>query len=396
VGLQREQAATQLAGLRTFALITVLGTICGFLSLSFGGWILAAGFLALTGAMMTGRVAELKDAKTETGVTTEVAALAMFSLGAYIVIGYREVAIVVGGGIAVLLHFKGELHGVAARLGDDSKAIMQFALISMVILPVLPNKTYGPYSVLNPRQIWLMVVLIVGIGLGGYIVYKFVRKDVGLALAGILGGVISSTATAVSYSKRAEKREIPAKAAALIILASSAVSAGVVLIEIGVVAPGFLHVAAVPVSIVIGTLLVPSLPLWRSQIKATTELPSQGNPSELKIAVQFALLYAAILLTVAFVKQRFGGGALYAVAAASGLADVHAFALSTSQLVASLRLDSASGWRMIILAVTSNLSFKFILASMFGNRELIRLVALSYVLAIGAGIGMILLRGVVE
>ena len=96
VGLQREQAATQLAGLRTFALITVLGTICGFLSLSFGGWILAAGFLALTGAMMTGRVAELKDAKTETGVTTEVAALAMFSLGAYIVIGYREVAIVVG------------------------------------------------------------------------------------------------------------------------------------------------------------------------------------------------------------------------------------------------------------------------------------------------------------
>ena len=143
VGLQREQVATQLAGLRTFALITVLGTICGLLAMNFGGWVIASGFLALTGALLTGHVAELKGEKSESGVTTEVAALSMFGLGAYIVVGYREVAISIGGGIAVLLHFKGQLHGIAARLGDDSKSIMQFALLSLVILPILPNRSAG-------------------------------------------------------------------------------------------------------------------------------------------------------------------------------------------------------------------------------------------------------------
>src|SRR5579864_565363 len=231
VGLQREQVATQLAGLRTFALITVLGTICGLLAANFGGWVIAAGFLALTGALMTGHVAELKGEKTESGVTTEIAALAMFGVGAYIVVGYREVAIALGGGIAVLLHFKGQLHGIAARLGEDSKAIMQFALISMVILPILPNRTYGPFNVLNPRQIWLMVVLIVGIGLGGYITYKFFGAKAGLLLAALLGGVISSTATTVSYSKRAAKQELADNAAAIVILLASTMSCALVLVE---------------------------------------------------------------------------------------------------------------------------------------------------------------------
>ena len=130
--------------------------------------------------------------------------LLMFAVGAYVVVGYPGVAIVIGGGVAVLLQFKGQLHGLVAGLGDnDLKAIMQLALISLVILPVLPDTTYGPYAVLNPRNIWLMVVLIVGISLGGYVVYKFWGNQAGIVLSGILGGVISSTATTVSYAKRA-------------------------------------------------------------------------------------------------------------------------------------------------------------------------------------------------
>lgn len=262
VGLQREQVATQLAGLRTFALITVLGTICGLLSTTFGGWVIASGFLALTGALMIGHVAELKAENAESGATTEVAALAMFGVGAYVVVGYREVAIAIGGGIAVLLHFKGQLHGIAARLGEDSKSIMQFALISMVILPILPNRTYGPFNVVNPRQIWLMVVLIVGIGLTGYIAYKFFGAKTGLLLAGVLGGIVSSTATTVSYSKRTAKQDIADKPAAMIILLASTVSCALVLVEISIVAPGFLRTAIAPFSIVVATLGALSLPLW--------------------------------------------------------------------------------------------------------------------------------------
>ena len=390
VGLQREQVATQLAGLRTFALITVLGTICGFLAINFGGWVIASGFLALTGALMTGHVAELRGEKVESGVTTEVAALAMFGLGAYLVVGYREVAIVIGAGIAILLHFKGQLHGIAARLGEDSKSIMQFALISMVILPILPNRSYGPYDVLNPRQIWLMVVLIVGIGLGGYISYKFFGQKTGLLLAGLLGGIISSTATTVSYSKRAAKQELADAPAAIVILLASTVSCALVLIEIGIVAPGFLRTAFAPILILVTTLGASSIPWWFWRSKDNTGMPPQGNPSELKGAIYFAFLYTFILFAIAAVKGTYGVRGLYVVAAASGLVEVHALALSTSLLVETGRLNGSEGWRIITLALISNLAFKGATVMVLGSRRLWRKVALPYVLTIAVGIGIAL------
>jgi len=390
VGLQREQVASQLAGLRTFALITVLGTICGLLAINFGGWVIASGFLALTGALMTGHVAELRGEKIESGITTEVAALAMFGLGAYLVVGHREVAIVIGASIAILLHFKGQLHGIAARLGEDSKSIMQFALISMVILPILPNRSYGPYDVLNPRQIWLMVVLIVGIGLGGYIAYKFFGQKTGLLLAGLLGGIISSTATTVSYSKRAANQKGADTAAALVILSASTVSCALVLVEVGIVAPGFLRTALAPILILVTTLGVLSIPHWFLCSKDNAAMPPQGNPSELKGALYFALLYTLILFAIAAVKGIYGARGLYVVAAASGLVEVHALALSTSLLVETGRLNGSEGWRIIALALISNLAFKVTTVIVLGGRRLWRNVALPYVLTIAVGIGIAL------
>jgi uncharacterized membrane protein (DUF4010 family) len=390
VGLQREQVATQLAGLRTFALITVLGTICGLLAVNFGGWAIAGGFLALTGALMTGHVAELRGEKVESGVTTEVAALAMFGVGAYVVAGYHEVAIVIGAGIAVLLHFKGQLHGIAARLGEDSKSIMQFALISMVILPILPNRTYGPYDVLNPRQIWLMVVLIVGIGLGGYIAYKFFGAKAGLFLAGVLGGIISSTATTISFSKRVAKQELAETPAAIVILLASTASSVLAVTEIAIVAPEFLRSALPPLSIMVITLAALSSRMWYLHRNDSTAMPAQGNPTELKAALYFAFLYAFILLAIAAVKARYGVRELYLVAVVSGLAEVHALTLSTSQLVESGRVAGTEGWRIIAVALISNLGFKLLLATIVSGRRLWRSVTLPFGLAIVVGIGVVL------
>lgn len=389
VGLQREQAGTQLAGLRTFALITIFGTICGLLAMHFGGWVITAGLLALTGALLTGHVAELKGEKAESGVTTEVTALAMFSLGAYTVIGYTEAAIVMGGGIAVLLHFKEQLHGVASRLGADSKPIMQFALIAMVILPVLPNRTYGPLNVVNPRQIWMMVVLIVGIGLAGYITYKFFGEKAGLLLAGIAGGIISSTALTVSYAKRAAKQELEDTSAAAVILLASTASCVLVLVEIAVVAPRFVLSAIIPLAVLIMTLVAVSVPLWFLDKKGATGMPSQGNPTELKGALYFALLYTLILLAIAAVKDRYGAIGLYTVAGISGLAEVHALALSTARLVGTGQVDNTVGWRIIAVALISNLAFKFVILIVTGTRRLRREVGLRYLLAIAVGIGTV-------
>lgn len=391
VGLQREQVATELAGLRTFALITILGTICGLLALQFGGWVIAAGFLALTGVIMIGHLAELNSGKFESGVTTEAAALAMFGLGAYLVIGYREAAIVIGGGIAVLLHFKGELHGIATRLGPDSKAIMQFALISLVILPVLPDRTYGPYQVLNPRQIWLMVVLIVGIGLGGYIVYKFCGERVGLLAAGVLGGIVSSTATTVGYARRAARDVTTERPAAIVILLASTVSSALALVEIGIVAPRFLPSAFAPLAALVATLGLFSLGYWFWRRKEPAQSPTLSNPSELRGALYFAAIYSVILLAIAAVKDQPTTRGLYTVAALSGLAEVHALTLSTSQLVEAGRMASQEGWRVILVALLSNLAAKAGAAALIGGFRLARKIALPFLTAAAIGTGLLIL-----
>ena len=187
VGLQRERTSSLLAGFRTFPLVTILGAVSAMLAQSFGGWIVAFGFLAVTGVVIVGNVVLLRKGDRDGGITTEVAILVMYAVGALLVVGSREIAIAVGAGVAVLLQFKQRLHGIASRLEDrDVIAMMQFALVSLVILPALPDRTFGPYDVLNPHQIWLMVVLIVGISLGGYVAYKLFGEGAGTALGGIL------------------------------------------------------------------------------------------------------------------------------------------------------------------------------------------------------------------
>jgi uncharacterized membrane protein (DUF4010 family) len=184
-------------------MITILGALSALLAQSLGVWVLAAALVSVSSLIVMGNLLETREGPVRPGLTTEIAMLLMFGVGAYLMVGSREVAVAIGSGVAILLHLKGELHGVAKKLGaNDLKAMMQFALISFIILPILPDRTFGPYGVFNPRNTWFMVVLIVGISLSGYIAYKIFGAKVGLVLGGVLGGLISSTATSVSYARR--------------------------------------------------------------------------------------------------------------------------------------------------------------------------------------------------
>jgi uncharacterized membrane protein (DUF4010 family) len=393
VGLQRESAASPLAGVRTFPLVTVLGTVCGLLSQAFGGWILAAGIIALVVIIYIGKIIEMSKGHADPGITTEVALLLMFAVGAYLVIGDRAVAIAIGGGAAVLLHFKGELHGIVARLGaNDLKAIMQFALISLVILPVLPNRTYGTFDVLNPRNIWWMVVLIVGINLGGYIAYKFLGRRAGITLGGVLGGLISSTATTVSYAKRAAAAPGAIGPAAIVIMIASTVVFARLLLEIATVAPAFLPTAATWLTALLLLSAVSSFALWFRSDKNHEEMPEQENPSELKSALVFGLIYAVVLFVVAAVKELYGSRGLYAVAALSGLTDVDAITLSTAQLVNTGRLNADDGWKLIVVAAISNLIFKAGAVAALGPRKLFVRILPAYGIVIVAGLLMLFFR----
>jgi uncharacterized membrane protein (DUF4010 family) len=386
VGLQREHVASRLAGIRTFPLVTVFGVLIGMLSQSFGGWVIAAALLSLAGLIILGNIVELKEGSIDPGLTTEAALLLMFGVGAYLVVGGAEVAIAVGGGVAVLLQAKVEMHGVAVKLGDsDLKALMQFVLLTLVILPVLPDRAYGPYSVLNPRQIWLMICLIVGISLVGYIIYKFFGQRAGMALGGVLGGLISSTATAVSYARRSAASAQSVGVATVVIQIASTIVFARVLLVIGLASPTLFASAGWPLLIMMVLMAVLSVGAWFWGHEEHSQMPVQENPSELKGALFFGLIFAAVLLAAAAAKARFGQSGLYVVAALSGLTDMDAITLSTAQLVNSDRLLPEVGWRLIVIAALANLVFKAVAILVLGRRQLLQRIGTLYGVALVGG-----------
>ena len=390
VGLQRQYASSDVPGLRTFALITVLGTVAALLAVAFGGWVVVAGFVAMIGVMAGPNIVRIRGENPNPGTTTDVAVLLMYAVGAFLVVGPIGVAVAVGGGVAVLLQFKVEMHGFVKKLGDDDlKAIMQFVLITCIVLPVLPNRTFGPLDVLNPFETWLMVVLIVGMSLGGYTVYKFLGRDAGIMLGGVLGGAISSTATTVSYARQGGTDRSRAGVAAIVIMIASTVVFGRVLIEIAVVSPDFLRTAAPPVLVLMLLTATPALALWCRVRSQPSEMPEQKNPTQLKSALLFGAMYAVVLLALAAAEQYTDGQALYPVAILSGLTDMDAITLSTARMSKVDPEIAADGWRLIVAASLANLVFKAGIVGMLGGRQLLVRISLLFSIPMLGGLAML-------
>ncbi len=390
VGLQRERASSPLAGFRTFPLVTMLGTLAAVLSGSFGGWVVGLGFVAVTGVVVIGNIVEMRVEKPDPGLTTEMAMLMMYALGAFITVGPMPLCIALGAGVAVLLHLKAQLHSAAGRIGEkDFKAIMQFVLITLVILPVLPNQRMGPFNVLNPFNLWLMVVLIVGISLAGYVAFKCFGDRAGTLAGGILGGLISSTATTVSYARRSKEVPSMSRLSAGVILIASSVVFARVLVEIGAVAPAFLMSAAPPIATFMLFMGALALFALRRQSAEGTPLVEPDNPSELKPAIVFGGLYALVVLAVAAAREYLGDSGMYAVAVLSGLTDMDAITLSVAKFVKDGTVAEQTGWRLIIVASMANLFFKGGMVAVMGSQELRRWMTTMFAASIAAG-GLIL------
>ena len=393
VGLQKERSDSPLAGLRTFGLVALSGGLAALI----GGespWVIVAGLLAVATLVVVGNVILIKGHAAEPGQTTEIAIIVTYLIGALAVVGPREAAIVCGATVAILLHLREELRDWVDRLSDaDVRAIMQFVVISLVVLPTLPDRTYGPYDVLNPREVWLMVVLIVGINLAGYGAFRVMGARAGVALAGVLGGVISSTATTVSYARTT--REDPARtstAVAIAWIASSVVFIRL-MVEIAAVAPSFLPEAAGPMVVLLAIAATLAVFAWRSATSPGQSPLDPGNPTELRPALIFGALYAVILFGIAAAQDMLGDAGLYAAAVVSGLTDVDAITLSTSQLVDGGRLDPDLGWRIIVVAVLSNLVFKVGMAATLGSRAFAQRLGVFATITVLAGLTLVLFWG---
>jgi uncharacterized membrane protein (DUF4010 family) len=393
VGLQRERSDAHLGGIRTFPLISLLGSLCALLANRFGWVALLGGFIGVAGSLvMANYLRGQSDPASEAGQTTEVAALLTFALGAYVVNGSWSIAFVAAGIIVILLHLKGPMHRFVGAMGEhDMNAVMQFVVITLIILPLLPDRAYGPYQVLNPHDIWRMVVLIVAISLTGYVAYKVLDQRAGTFLSGILGGLISSTATTVSYARRSREAPDIHKLALFVIMIASAIAYARVLIEIAAVAPGHLNTMGPPLAAMLGWMLVISGALYFRVRGHDAKIPDPSNPAEIKSALVFGALYAVVIFAVGAAKQHLGEGALYGVAILSGLTDMDAITLSVARMVEQKRIAPSNGWQLILVASFSNLAFKAGAATVLGGRRFGVRVLLLFAVAMAGGIFLLLL-----
>lgn len=375
MGLERERNPAAKAGLRTFALTALLGVLTAHLATALGElWLIAVGLLLVGGMMIAAYLHSPQQADGDPGTTTVAALMLCYGLGVLVWHDEIQLAVMLGITATILLYFKPELRGLSQHMSRrDLLSVLQFAVLSLIILPLVPNRNYGPYGALNPYQIWWMVVLIAGVGLAGYAALRLVGQRRGAAMLGLLGGLVSSTATTLSFSRHARASgEMMPVAVIVIVLANL-----MVLVRLGVLATVLApDVLSQLLPVLIGGLLTGAVGAAYGvrRLKPQGELPTlaMGNPTELRTAFGFGLLYAGVLLAAAWLSDWLGNRGLYAVALVSGLTDVDAITLSSLRLHDLEKLSAGVVVNVITLAMLSNLAFKSALTLAIGGWHMAR------------------------
>lgn len=394
IGLERERRPSSKAGLRTFALVALMGTLTAMLSSKIGSpWLLVTGF-CIVGVMIIAAYLTSPTEENDPGTTTVAALLLCYALGALIWYKQTTLAVMLAIITTTLLYFKPELRGITKRLTRrDLVSILQFLVLTFVILPILPNQNYGPYDTFNPHQIWMMVVLISGLSLAGYVALHWTSQRYGAPLLGLLGGLVSSTATTLVYARHGKISEVMARVSAVVILLSSQVVLMRLAVLSAVVSPNLLAKLLPVMGLGLLFGLIVTLFDWRKlHTSSNLPMPKTSNPTEILTALSFGLLYAVVLFFSAWISDIAGSGGLYVVALISGLTDVDAITLSSLRLFDLNKLSDDQAVTAISIAFLSNMIFKFGLVVFIGGTTLAKHVAAGF-LAMGAGVavGLIML-----
>ncbi|MBN1889161.1 MAG: MgtC/SapB family protein [Thermoflexales bacterium] len=396
VGLQREYSKSDhgremFAGARTFALMGLTGCLAalGAEQLS-SAWVFV-GLVLVVGGLIA--VAYFIAAwRGEVGLTTEMAAVLTFLTGALCYWEHVDLAVALAVATTVLLSLKLEMHTLAQRITqEDVYATLKFAVITAIVLPVLPNQVFGPppLDVLNPYKIWLMVIFISGISFLGYVLIKVVGARQGIGLTGLLGGLVSSTAVTLSFAQRSQREAELARPFALAITVAWTVMFTRVMVAVAALNPALLRVLWPPMAAAAAAGLAYCGYLYFSQRTDRQEVMAFSNPFELGPAVKFGLLYAVILLVSKAAQTYLGSTGLYLSSIVAGLADVDAITLSMAELSrAGGSLDVGTAARAVVLAAMSNTIVKggIVLAS--GAPALRKALLPSVVLILVVGISV--------
>ena len=401
LGLERERkrdAEMLFGGVRTFALIALLGAVGAFLERELNqGWLVLAAFLAVSALVVVSYA--MTAARGELGITTEITALLAFIVGA--LCGWDNVAVASVATVVclLLLTLKDYLHRLARRVElADVEATLKFAVISVIILPLLPNETFGPppVDVINPYKIWLMVVLIAGLNFMGYVLVKVLGNEHGLVVTGILGGLVSSTAVTLSFAQRSRQEPAMSSAFVLAIVVSWTIMFLRVVVLVGMVNRSLADVLVLSLGLMATTGLLVSLALWRRTRSHEKGVVAAGeNPFELGEAIKFGLLFGVVTVVAKAAEVYLGEMGLYLAGAVAGLTDVDAISLSMANLATANPESLKVAARTIVIAVLSNTLVKTGMAMFLGASAMRRTILLATLpLLIAAAVGtMVVGRG---
>ncbi|MBI4503154.1 MAG: MgtC/SapB family protein [Gemmatimonadetes bacterium] len=392
IGVERERSHGEqqehaFAGARTFPLFAILGATLTLVSGEVGAAVIA-GFLGLAALVVASYV--ITTTRTHPGATTETAAFAAFWIGVMAGAGALLLAGAIGVGTVVLLASKNRVDTFSRALTrEELSATLTLAVIAAVILPALPDTNLGPWGVWNPRKLWLVVVLVCGLSFLAFIAMRVWGATRGLYLSGILGGLVSSTAATVSFATRSREvaghevaLAVAAGLASVVMVLRVAVLAWISNQDVTLLLAPFLATVALAGTVVIAILA--------RRGTGGEKAPDLSNPFQLKTALKFALLYAAVLLVVEGAKREFGSWGLMAAAVLTGLTDVDAITLALAGS-ASLPAEQAAGG--IALAALSNTLAKSGYAVWLGKGPFRRAMLFILGTAFVAGVAAVLVIG---
>jgi uncharacterized membrane protein (DUF4010 family) len=380
VGVERQWSAprdgpeTRFGGVRTFLLLGVLGGLAGVSGESWAGRLLLAGGIALVAVayfITAGRGA--------IDATTEVAGVVTLGAGALAGAGELVIASAVFAGTALVLVEKSRMHRAVERIrSTELEAAMRFAVLALVVLPLLPEGPYGPGVGIEPRKLWTLVLLFAGLSFAGYLALRIAGPERGLGVTGLLGGLVSSTAVTLNFARDSRRHEALARPLALGVLAASAVLPVRVALLAAVVHP--------PVAIALVPALAPAALLgaafvgfawWRARSASGEEPPEPpANPLRLGPAIQMALLFQFVLFALAFVRERYGEAGVLSGAALVGLTDLDALTFSVARLAEGGGLETAA--RALLVGLLANTAFKGAVAAILGGVRFRRIAGLGY------------------
>jgi uncharacterized membrane protein (DUF4010 family) len=391
IGLERQQAMvrkegeTTPAGLRTFPLFALSGSLVALVS-GASSAVAAAGLVVLVVLLAAHRLG-LPSAQREVGVTTEAAAVVTFLLGMLSVAtsvveplrARLSLVAAIGVVVALLLSVKPRLQVLVARVSEaDLFATLQILVVALVALPLLPDQGFGPFDAINPARTGKMVLLIGGVSYVGFLTSRLLGSGRGLVLTGLVGGVVSSTAVTFSMARRAKEEPAVSSGCALAIAVANAVMVARVALLVGVLSPPLLPSVLVPLAAMLVAGVVGIVPLVR-EARLTPAKASFAfeNPFELRSAVVLGVLFSAVVVVAHAVRAVLGDTALVWAGLAAGLTDVDAITLSTTALVND-GLPVVIGAATVLAAVASNMVVKTGIVFLTGGKPMgLRLLRLN-------------------